>query len=91
MNVLRPFDVYQRAAATYTGVPKTRLCNTRDLGYQLGWPWPSALYSATRLPTIFQAGTPLDLRAYEAFPSQVTAHGSSPCTVLHAVVLETPR
>jgi len=54
-------------------------------------PWPSTLYSATDLLTVFQARTSLDLGAYEAFPSRVVERDSSPRAVLHAVRLEAPK
>lgn len=46
--------------------------------------WPSTLYSTLRLSTIFQAETSLDLRAYEAFPSEPTTRNSSLRALLHA-------
>jgi len=91
MNVSRPFDVYHHAAATYTRCSTTRLCNALDLGCWQANPRSSTLYSASWLPTLLQAGTPLGLRAFRAFPPPNATHDSSPQAALHAVYPEPHR
>lgn len=51
----------------------------------------STLCSASCLPALFHAGTPLGLRVFRAFPSTTAARSSSLHAALHAVSLTHPK
>jgi hypothetical protein len=85
----RPFDVYLHKAATYTELRHPAVQRSRPFK-PASRSWPSTLYSAPCLPTVFQAGTPLGLRVFKAFPFATATRDSSPRASLHALSLEPP-